>query len=315
VEWTTEQNYKFKLSAFTDKLSEWLEQNPEAILPKSRHLEVQGWIKNGLADLSVSRPKSRLTWGIPIPGDDSHVMYVWMDALTNYLTVTGYPWKNSSSRDSTTTVSQGGWPADAQIIGKDILRFHAVYWPAFLMAAELDLPKKIVAHAHWTQGRVKMSKSIGNVVDPFSAMKEFGTDTIRFYLMNDGGLADDAGKNIKKALRPSLCTCRKKNEDAVLLIPYRFPLSPVLDYSSELVAGKYKKLLAGQLGNLLSRSTSIPLNPSRLIPATPSFDNIHPDDMALHLKMKLLPDIVDHAMAEYKTTAATHAIFDMLAEV
>lgn len=120
-------------------------------------------------------------------------MYVWMDALTNYLTVAGYPWKGMSEKDKAVC----GWPADAQVVGKDILRFHAVYWPAFLMAAGLDVPKTIVAHAHWTQGKTKMSKSIGNVVDPFTAMQEFGTDTIRFYLMNDGGLVDDAGKVLR----------------------------------------------------------------------------------------------------------------------
>ncbi|KAF9910859.1 methionyl-tRNA synthetase [Linnemannia zychae] len=274
VEWTTEENYKFKLSAFTNKLTEWLDNNPDAILPKSRHLEVQGWLKSGLADLSVSRPRSRLTWGIPVPGDDSHVMYVWMDALTNYLTVTGYPWKDMTNLQK----ANCGWPADAQVVGKDILRFHAVYWPAFLMAAELAVPKKIVAHAHWTQSKMKMSKSIGNVVDPFTAMEEFGTDTIRFYLMNDGGLADDA------------------------------------DYSSELVAGRYKKQLAGQLGNLLSRSTSTALNPSAQVPKTPSGDNIHPDDKALHEKLEALPGLVDEAMSNYRTTHATQAIFDMLAE-
>ncbi|GJJ78642.1 methionyl-tRNA synthetase [Entomortierella parvispora] len=276
VEWTTEENYKFKLSAFRDKLLEWLDQNPEAILPRRRYAEVQKWLQSGLEDLSVSRPKSRLTWGIPIPGDDSHVMYVWMDALTNYLTVTGYPW--GKTEDGNGAVSQGGWPADAQVIGKDILRFHAVYWPAFLMAADMELPKTIIAHAHWTQSKMKMSKSSGNVVDPFTAMQEFGTDTIRFYLMNDGGLSDDA------------------------------------DYASELVAERYRKLLGGQLGNLLSRSTSVNLNPSRLVPTQPSFKNIHPDDMALHLKMKTLPEMVDKAMAEYRTTSATSAIFSMLAE-
>ncbi|KAF9980578.1 methionyl-tRNA synthetase [Mortierella antarctica] len=235
VEWTTEENYKFKLSAFTNKLTEWLDQNPEAILPKGRHQEVQGWLKSGLADLSISRPKSRLTWGIPVPGDDSHVMYVWMDALTNYLTITGYPWKDLSKEDRAVS----GWPADAQIVGKDILRFHAVYWPAFLMAAELALPKTIIAHAHWTQSKLKMSKSIGNVVDPFTAMKEFGTDAIRFYLMNDGGLADDAA---------------------------------------------------------------------------PETENLHPDDMLLREKMQRLQSTVDEALSEYRTTQATHAIFDMLAE-
>ncbi|KAG0345375.1 methionyl-tRNA synthetase [Podila humilis] len=258
VEWTAEENYKFRLSAFTEKLSEWLEQNPEAILPKSRHAEVQNWLKMGLSDLSVSRPRSRLTWGIPIPGDNSHVMYVWMDALTNYLTVTGYPWIGMDENDKAVC----GWPADAQVVGKDILRFHAVYWPAFLMAAELPVPKTIVAHAHWTQGKTKMSKSIGNVVDPFTAMKEFGTDTIRFYLMNDGGLEDDA---------------------------------------------------AGQLGNLLSRSTSAALNPSAKIPTRPSMEKVHPDDLALHVRMQRLRQDVDEAMSSYRTNLATSAIFDTLA--
>ncbi|KAG0296439.1 methionyl-tRNA synthetase [Dissophora globulifera] len=274
VEWTTEENYKFKLSAFTDKLNEWLEQNPNAILPLSRHQEVQSWLKTPLADLSISRPRSRLTWGIPIPGDDSHVMYVWMDALTNYLTVTGYPWKNMSEAQRAVC----GWPADAQVVGKDILRFHAVYWPAFLMAAELDVPKRIVAHAHWTQSKMKMSKSVGNVVDPFTAMQEFGTDTIRFYLMNDGGLADDA------------------------------------DYSSALVAERYRKLLGGQLGNLLSRSASAALNPSSVVPTQPSLDTIDPNFQTLHSKLEQLPAIYDEAMSNYATTQATHAIFDMLAE-
>ncbi|KAF9350625.1 methionyl-tRNA synthetase [Mortierella sp. AD094] len=274
VEWTTEENYKFKLSAFREKLLEWLEQNPHAIMPRSRHEEVQGWLRNGLSDLSISRPKTRLTWGIPIPGDDSHVMYVWMDALTNYLTVVGYPWKDMSESGK----SICGWPADAQVVGKDILRFHAVYWPAFLMAAELALPKKIIAHAHWTQSKMKMSKSIGNVVDPFTAMQEFGTDTIRFYLMNDGGLVDDA------------------------------------DYSSELVKQRYRKLLGGQLGNLLNRSTSTSLNPQSKVPAAPLKDNIHPDDKALHLKLQLLPGVFDQAMSNCRTTHATQAIFDMLGE-
>lgn len=306
VEWTTEENYKFKLSAFTQKLQEWLDANPNAILPRRRYMEVQTWLKSGLEDLSISRPKSRLTWGIPIPGDDSHVMYVWMDALTNYLTVTGYPWNNTKDNG---TVSQGGWPADAQVIGKDILRFHAVYWPAFLMAADLDVPKTIIAHAHWTQNKMKMSKSIGNVVDPFTAMEEFGTDTIRFYLMNDGGLADDAGK--KKRGKYETTAQMQKNEGFVNSI---FLLCPS-DYASELVTERYRKLLAGQLGNLLSRCTSVNLNSSRQVPAQPSFDEIHPDDKSLHLKLKVLPGLVDAAMTEYRTTGATHAIFDMLSEV
>ncbi|KAF9997489.1 methionyl-tRNA synthetase [Modicella reniformis] len=279
VEWTTEENYKFELSAFADKLSEWLDKDPDAIVPKSRHLEVQAWIKSGLSDLSISRPRSRLTWGLPIPGDDSHVMYVWMDALTNYLTTTGYPWKgNTSENQKDICGGGGGWPADVQVVGKDILRFHAVYWPAFLMAADLKVPKRIIAHAHWTQSKMKMSKSIGNVVDPFVAMKDFGTDTIRFYLMNDGRLADDS------------------------------------DYSTELVAERYRKLLVGQLGNLLNRSIAAALNPSRKVPRSPSLIDVHPDDKAVHLRLQILPKAFDTAMENYKTTQATQTIFEVLAE-
>ncbi|KAF9438898.1 methionyl-tRNA synthetase [Entomortierella beljakovae] len=274
VEWTKEENYKFKLGDFSEKLLEWLDQNPNAIVPKSKHEEVKGWLRDGLSDLSVSRPKSRLTWGIPIPGDDSHVMYVWMDALTNYLTVTGYPWNDAPESQSL----ENAWPADAQVVGKDILRFHAVYWPAFLMAAGLALPKKIIAHAHWTQQKMKMSKSIGNVVDPFTAMETFGTDTIRFYLMGDGGLVDDA------------------------------------DYSSELVMQRYKKSLGGQLGNLLNRSTSATLNPSCLVPKPPSEDDINPLDKALYLKLQTLPKAYEEAMDNCRTTQAVKAIFDMLSE-
>ncbi|KAK3815257.1 MAG: tRNA synthetases class I (M)-domain-containing protein [Benniella sp.] len=274
VEWTTEENYKFKLSAFTDKLLEWLDKTPDAIQPPSRYREVQSWIQSGLSDLSVSRPRSRLKWGIPIPGDDDHIMYVWMDALTNYLTVTGYPWKNLSEDQK----ALNGWPADAQVVGKDILRFHAVYWPAFLMAAGLEVPTRIIAHSHWTQSKMKMSKSIGNVVDPFKAMEEFGTDTIRFYLMNDGGLADDA------------------------------------DYSSAMVVERHRKLLAGQLGNLLSRSTSVALNPSQEIPRAPSLENVHNDDKFLNLRLRTLPGAVEDAMSQFKTTQATQAIFEVIAE-
>ncbi|KAF9418847.1 methionyl-tRNA synthetase [Podila epigama] len=306
VQWTTEENYKFRLSAFSDKLLQWLDENPDGMLNK-KHLQhnvsvapmdvfvqsdieftqmtnalsnVQLWcqrvdIMNGLSDLSVSRPRSRLQWGIPIPGDDSHVMYVWMDALTNYLTVTGYPWKDMSEANKAVS----GWPADAHVVGKDILRFHAVYWPAFLMAAGLPLPKQIVAHAHWTQRKTKMSKSIGNVVDPFVAMKTFGTDTIRFYLMNDGGLVDDA------------------------------------DYSNELVHERYRKMLAGQLGNLLNRTVSKALNPSMQIPRQPSLENAHGDDKALHFKLNVVAKAVDEAMTAYKTPQAIGAIFDVLAEV
>ncbi|KAF9974641.1 methionyl-tRNA synthetase [Actinomortierella ambigua] len=272
VEWATEENYMFRLSQFADKLNEWIEKNPNAIQPPSRKTEVQEWIRAGLSDLSISRPKSRLTWGVTVPDDDSHVMYVWLDALTNYLTVTGYPWKDVSEK----SIIEAGWPASVQIVGKDILRFHAVYWPAFLMGAGLAPPRQVVAHAHWIMNNMKMSKSIGNVVDPFDAMKDFGTDTIRFYLMNDGGLADDA------------------------------------NYSSELIQGRYKKLLAGQLGNLLSRSTSEALNPTRRLPTQPTtFDN---RSQPLVLKLQQLRQTYNSYMKQCQVSRASAAVFDALAE-
>jgi methionyl-tRNA synthetase len=154
-------------------------------MPSNRFNEVKAWIDSGLADLSVSRPHSRLDWGVDVPGDSEQTVYVWLDALVNYLTVTGFPW----SRED-----MNGWPADIHIVGKDILRFHAVFWPAFLMAANLPLPQRILAHSHWTMEKQKMSKSRGNVVDPIKIMNDYGVDTVRYYLVRDGGITDDGGK-------------------------------------------------------------------------------------------------------------------------
>lgn len=147
--------------------------------------EVIQAVESGLEDLSVSRPYDRLTWGIRVPGDDTQTMYVWLDALMNYLTKAGYPWAPGKE-------FVGGWPADCQVIGKDIVRFHCIYWPAFLMALGLPLPKKILTHAHWTLGGSKMSKSTGRVVDPFHALDRFGSDVMRFYLAYEGRFQDDS---------------------------------------------------------------------------------------------------------------------------
>ncbi|KAJ2295029.1 methionyl-tRNA synthetase, partial [Coemansia sp. RSA 2702] len=156
VEWVSETNYKFRLSQFGDQLRQWIADNP-VIYPEIRRNEVLEWLRPGLSDLSVSRPRKRLQWGIPVPGDPEHTIYVWVDALINYLTVDGYA----------DGPLHGFFPPNVQVVGKDIVRFHAVYWPALLMAAGLPLPKRILAHAHWTMGGQKMSKSRGNVVDPF----------------------------------------------------------------------------------------------------------------------------------------------------
>lgn len=174
----------FKLSSFREPLIRWLEENPSVVVPEVRYNEVLSYLQAGdLGDLSISRPRARLQWGIEVPDDPSHTIYVWMDALLNYLSYTGYP-------ESHTKL----WPANTHVIGKDIIRFHAVYWPAILMALDLPLPGKILAHAHWTMGNFKMSKSRGNVVNPFEALEDFSTDGIRFFLMARGGLSSDSSE-------------------------------------------------------------------------------------------------------------------------
>ncbi|OAL53238.1 methionyl-tRNA synthetase-like protein [Pyrenochaeta sp. DS3sAY3a] len=185
VEWSSEMNYHFRLSAFDDKLLDFYKANPEWIYPAHRMSDVVQAVESGLEDLSISRPSERLTWGIQVPGDDTQTIYVWLDALMNYATKAGYPWAPGREH-------AGGWPADCHVIGKDIVRFHCIYWPAFLMALDLPLPKKILTHAHWTLGGSKMSKSTGRVVDPFHALDRYGSDIMRFYMAHDGGIQDDA---------------------------------------------------------------------------------------------------------------------------
>ena len=187
VEWVEEPSYFFALSKWQDKLLEHYENNPDFIWPKSRRNEVISFVKNGLIDLSISRTSFK--WGITVPGNEEHVIYVWLDALTNYISALGYPEKTEEFSNF--------WPASAHVVGKDILRFHAVYWPAFLMAAGMELPKSIVAHGWWTNEGEKISKSLGNVINPFELVEEFGLDPVRYFLMrevtfgNDGNFSKD----------------------------------------------------------------------------------------------------------------------------
>jgi methionyl-tRNA synthetase len=194
VEWSSEENYHFRLSVFRDNLLEFYKANPEWIAPEHRMKEVVQAVESGLEDLSISRPYDRLTWGIRVPGDDSQTIYVWLDALMNYATKAGYPFTPGMEH-------AGGWPADCHVIGKDIVRFHCIYWPAFLMALGLPLPKKILTHAHWTLGGSKMSKSTGRVVDPFHALDRFGSDVMRFYMAHDGGIQDDSSYDNVRIIR------------------------------------------------------------------------------------------------------------------
>ena len=188
VDWVKEESYFFKLSKWEDKLIEFYEKNPESILPRSRYNEVLSFIKGGLKDLSISR--TTFKWGVKVPNAKHHVMYVWIDALCNYITALNYP--NTANESF-----KKFWPG-IHVVGKDILRFHAVYWPAFLMAAGLEPPKQIFAHGWWTNEGQKISKSLGNIINPYDIIEKYGLDQIRFFLFrevpfgNDGDFSKDA---------------------------------------------------------------------------------------------------------------------------
>ena len=192
VDWVEEESYFFKLSAWSQKLLNHYKNNNNFILPMSRKNEVVKFVEKGLKDLSVSR--TSFSWGIPVPNDKKHVIYVWLDALSNYLSALNFP-------DVSDNNYKRFWPADVHIIGKDILRFHAIYWPAFLLAAKLPLPKKIFGHGWILSGDKKMSKSLGNILDPIEIINSYGIDQLRYYLVkevslgNDGSISMDNLKN------------------------------------------------------------------------------------------------------------------------
>jgi methionyl-tRNA synthetase len=211
VEWVREPNYLFRLSAFQDRLLAHYEANPDFVGPSSKRREMLSFIRGGLHDLSISRSSFR--WGIPVPGDPSHVMYVWLDALANYITALGYPDEHAALWRF--------WPADLHLVGKDIQRFHAIYWPAFLMAAGLPVPRRIFAHGWWTIDGAKMSKSVGNVVDPLALVDTYGLDPVRFFLLREVPFGNDG------------------------------------DFSRRALVGRLNVELANDLGNLAQRSLSL----------------------------------------------------------
>jgi len=188
VEWIEEESYFFRLSKWQDKLLDYYDQNTDFISPKSRKNEVVSFVKGGLKDLSISR--KAFSWGIKVPDNPEHVIYVWLDALTNYISALNYP-------DTNDILFKKFWPASVHLIGKDILRFHAVYWPAFLMAAKIPLPKKVYGHGWILSGNEKMSKSKGNILDPIDIIDTYGLDPLRYYLIkevsfgNDGNISQD----------------------------------------------------------------------------------------------------------------------------
>ena len=189
VEWIEEESYFFRLSKWQDKLLDYYEKNKDFILPKSRKNEVVSFVKSGLKDLSISR--KTFSWGIKVPGNSDHVIYVWLDALTNYISSLNYP----KTEDE---LFKNFWPASVHLIGKDILRFHAVYWPAFLMAAKIQLPKKVYGHGWILSGDEKMSKSKGNILDPLDIINTYGLDPLRYYLIKEVSFGNDGNISIDK---------------------------------------------------------------------------------------------------------------------
>ena len=182
VEWVEEESFFFKLSKWQNKLLEFYNQNPNFILPESRKNEVISFVKSGLKDLSISRKS--FSWGIKVPNDKKHVIYVWLDALTNYISALNYP-------DTQSSLFKNFWPADLHLIGKDILRFHAIYWPAFLLAADILPPKRVYGHGWILSGEEKMSKSKGNILDPIEIIKKYGLDQLRYYLVKEVSFGND----------------------------------------------------------------------------------------------------------------------------
>jgi methionyl-tRNA synthetase len=209
VERTTERNYFFKLSRYTEPLLKHYRDNPSFVFPPTRLNEIRSFVEQGLNDLSISR--TAIKWGIPFPGNPDHVIYVWMDALTNYASALGFGSAEHARFDHY-------WPADIHLVGKDIVRFHAVYWPAFLMAAGIELPKQVVGHGWWLRDNQKISKSLGNVVRPYNILDDFGADPLRYYLLREMVFGQDQ------------------------------------NYSDQSVIGRYNADLANDLGNTLSRA-------------------------------------------------------------
>lgn len=189
--WVEEESYFFKLSEWGDRLLAYYEEHPEFIQPQARKNEITSFVKSGLRDLSISR--TTFDWGVKVPDVDNHVMYVWIDALTNYMSAVGYPDENNENYKKF-------WPADMHVVGKEIIRFHCVYWPAFLMAAGLPVPKKVYAHGWWTVEGEKMSKSLGNVIAPNQLIETYGSDQSRFVLLRDVPFGNDGNFSHEQAV-------------------------------------------------------------------------------------------------------------------
>ncbi|MCW0182004.1 MAG: methionine--tRNA ligase [Zavarzinia sp.] len=266
VEWVEEESYFFRLSEYQDRLMAHYEANPDFIGPNERRNEVVSFVKRGLKDLSVSR--TTFDWGIPVPGDPKHVMYVWVDALTNYITGVGFP-------DETSPL-WSFWPADVHVIGKDIVRFHAVYWPAFLMSAGIELPKRVFAHGFLFNRGEKMSKSVGNVIDPFNLVEAYGLDQVRYFFLREVPFGQDG------------------------------------NYSHEAIVNRINADLANDLGNLAQRSLSmIAKNAGGVVPACGELSD---SDKAILAQADGLYEIARAAMAKQDIHVALAAIWTCVAD-
>jgi methionyl-tRNA synthetase len=251
VEWVEEESYYFKLSAYQDRLLQLYRDKPDFVTPEKYRNETVAFVERGLTDLSISR--STFAWGIPVPGDDRHVMYVWVDALTNYITGTGFPDPEAPRAKF--------WPADAHVIGKDITRFHAIYWPAFLISAGLALPKQIVVHGFLFNRGEKMSKSVGNVIDPLALAEHYGVDQFRYFLLREVPFGQDG------------------------------------NYSHEAIVSRINADLANDLGNLAQRSlTMLAKNCAGRLPAPGPLSEA---DLALLEQAAALPAKSRSAMQDY----------------
>ena len=264
-----EKNYFFRMSKYQDRLIQHIKENPNFIKPKSRRNEILGFLNQPLNDLCISRPKSRLNWGIEIPFDTSYVTYVWFDALLNYITAIGYISDNN--------LFSKWWPANYHLMGKDIITTHAVYWPTMLMAAELPLPKSILAHGWWLMEDSKMSKSVGNIVDPLQLIDKYGSDCVRYYLMRDMVLGLDA------------------------------------NFSMDSFIKRYNADLANDYGNLVNRVTMlISKNFDGLIPQAGEYNDI---DLNLIGEAKRTPQFVKNYILDMKLHDAIEVILSLLRKI
>jgi methionyl-tRNA synthetase len=267
VEWTEEQTWFFRLSAYQERLLKLYEEQPDFILPPERRNEIVSFVKGGLQDLSVSR--TTFDWGIPVPDQPGHIVYVWVDALTNYITAAGFP--NTSGAEW-----KRRWPADLHVIGKDILRFHAVYWPAFLMSAGIALPKRVFAHGFLFNRGEKMSKSVGNVIDPIKMAGHYGADQMRYFFLREVPFGQDGS------------------------------------FTHEAIVNRINADLANDLGNLAQRSLSmIAKNCNGALPQPGALKEA--DETILNAARGLL-DSVREAMDRQAIHRALDAIWGVVAE-